>query len=321
MLKYVYWEIRKSGRYRCELTGVWKNIMNMTKELGGVNLNANDLFKKEMGRGTQTSFWYEDLSGSGILQDIFPLLFRLESKKQCSVSDLYQRLGATIQWPWGWKRLPSNQEENIEKRCCDLILQNAQIGNEEDKWKLTHDHSGVFSVSSMRNLWETTFCKVLPYKHWWNNWVPIKINFCGWRAELAKRGVPMPSSFCSFCGQREENDLHLFLECNWVNDVWTLWKTWSELELGGVQNVEQLLHLNHVSCQSPKQKKAIHVVMMVTLWVIWKARNDRIFNNRWSTPGSLLDEIMVQSFLWIKNRGKELQLNWNSWCIFPFAVH
>ncbi|KAL4577094.1 hypothetical protein LXL04_013197 [Taraxacum kok-saghyz] len=175
----------------------------------------------------------------------------------------------------------------------------------------------------MRKLWETSICKELTYKHWWNNWVPIKINFFGWRAvlnrlptksQLASRGVPMPSSFCSFCGQWEENDL-LFLE------VWSVWLAWSELDSSGAQNVEQLLHLSHVSCQSPKQKKVIHAVMMVTLWVIWKARNDRIFNNRWSTPGSLLDEIKAQSFLWIKNRGKELRLNWTSWCIFPFAVH
>ena len=304
--------------------------MNVTKELVGANLNVHDLFKKEMGRGTHTSFWHEYWSGSSILKDIFPLLFRLESKKQCCVSDRYQRVGATIQWTWGWKRAPSTQEENIEKTCCELILQNAQITNEEDKWKWTHDQSRLFFVSSMRNLCKTSFCKVLPYKHWWNNWVPIKINFFGWRAvlnrlptksELARRGVPMPSSFCSFYSQREENDLHMFLECSWVKDVWSVWITWSELDLRGVQNVEQLLHLSHVSCQSPKQKKVMHAVMMVTLWVIWKARNDRIFNNRWSTPGSLLDKIKAQLFLWIKNRGKELHLNWISWCTFPFTVH
>ncbi|KAL4577095.1 hypothetical protein LXL04_013198 [Taraxacum kok-saghyz] len=98
---------------KCELTGVWKNITNVLKELAGANLNVHDLFTKEMGRGTHTAFWHEDWSGSSILKEIFPLLFRLESKKQCCVSDRYKRIGAAIQWTWGWKRAPTTQEENI----------------------------------------------------------------------------------------------------------------------------------------------------------------------------------------------------------------
>ncbi|KAL4584401.1 hypothetical protein LXL04_009002 [Taraxacum kok-saghyz] len=188
----------------------------------------------------------------------------------------------------------------------------------------------MFSVRSMRNLWEASYLKDLPYKHWWNNWIPLKINFFGWRAvlnrlptklELAKRGVPIPSAYCRFCGQMEEDDSHLFLQCTWIKEVWERWSTWSELDLEGTHKVEQLLNLTHSTCQSTKQKKLIHAVTLVTLWTIWKARNDQIFNNRRTTPCRIIEEIKAQSFLWIKNRGREIQMNWNTWCIFPFAVH
>ena len=201
---------------------------------------------------------------------------------------------------------------------------------QEDKWQWLPDTSGIFSVGSMRSRWETIFLKELPYKHWWNNWVPLKINFFGWRAvlnrlptklELAKRGVTIPSTCCSLCGLVEEDDSHLFIQCNWSKDVWALWSIWTEVELEGVSGVEQLFNLTHASCQSPKQKKLLHAVTMVTLWVIWKTRNDLVFNNRRTAPGRLIEEIKAQSFLWIKNRGKEVQLNWDSWCIFPFTVH
>ncbi|KAL4588128.1 hypothetical protein LXL04_001008 [Taraxacum kok-saghyz] len=57
-----------------------------------------ELCKKELGAGNETYFWYEDWSGNGILKDIFPDLFQLESRKMCLVRDRYQMNGGTLEW-------------------------------------------------------------------------------------------------------------------------------------------------------------------------------------------------------------------------------
>ncbi|KAL4566158.1 hypothetical protein LXL04_030268 [Taraxacum kok-saghyz] len=39
------------------------------------------------------------------------------------------------------------------------------------------------------------------------------------------------------------------------------------------------------------------------LWTLWKARNDRIFNNKLPSVSRTLDEVLSLVFLWFKHRG------------------
>ncbi|KAL4572866.1 hypothetical protein LXL04_019654 [Taraxacum kok-saghyz] len=138
----------------------------------------------------------------------------------------------------------------------------------------------------------------LSYTHRWNNLVPLELDFFGWRvvlnrlpskSELSKRGVVLPSVLCAACGSVEETVTHLLWQCSWVK--------------------ESPLHVN-----------ISHAVTLSALWAIWKARNERSFNNANSSPAKVLDDIKTNSFQWIKNRSKGFVLNWDLWCSFPFAV-
>lgn len=64
-----------------------------------------------------------------------------------------------------------------------------------------------FTVKSLCRLWESKNYMELPYKHWWNNWVPLKINFFEWHVvfdrlltkyEPVIRGITMTSPNCDF---------------------------------------------------------------------------------------------------------------------------
>ena len=83
---------------RLDISGVWKNIVSISNDLNLCNINFMELCKKELGAGNGTYFWYEDWSGNGILKDIFPDLFQLESRKMCLVTDRYHANGGTIDW-------------------------------------------------------------------------------------------------------------------------------------------------------------------------------------------------------------------------------
>jgi len=42
------------------------------------------------------------------------------------------------------------------------------------------------------------------------------------------------------------------------------------------------------------------VIWFAYVWVTWKERNDRVFNNRGLNPSVLLEKIKLNSFLWLK---------------------
>lgn len=90
-----------------------------------------------------------------------------------------------------------------------------------------------------------------------------------------------------------ETSTHLFLHCELAWNVWLLlmkwfgmnfiippnlfisWKCWS----GGVTN--------------KKIRKGRWIEWHAAIWIIWKARNDRIFNNITKRVGDLVEEIKV----------------------------
>ncbi|KAL4561275.1 hypothetical protein LXL04_033439 [Taraxacum kok-saghyz] len=288
-----------------------------------------ELCKKELGAGNGTYFWHEDWSGNGILKDIFPDLFLLESRKMCLVRDKYHANGSTTDRFWEWERTTLSYSEKIELSCCNLMLQSVTITNVADRWRWLGDGSGTFTVGSLRRIWEEFSFPEMEYKHFWNNWVPIKVNFLGWRAVLsrlpskkglASRGVHIPSSNCVFCKVEEESELHLFLQCAWVKEIWASIALWCELDFAGIDSLGQVLKLFHTLLQSPVQKKVTNTITLATFWFIWKARNDAIFNNKKAASCMVVEEVKSNTFLWIKNRGK-VSLSWDSWCITPFTVH
>lgn len=78
----------------------------------------------------------------------------------------------------------------------------------------------------------------------------------------------------------------------------------------------------HLSCLLSilNLKNMTHAVIMSALWSIWRARNNMIFNKVTYSLVHVIKYIKTITFLWVKNRGKGISLNWVSWCIFPFVV-
>lgn len=60
------------------------------------------------------------------------------------------------------------------------------------------------------------------------------------------------------------------------------------------------------------------MVWQATLWVIWKVRNNRIFNDVGSSADDIVDEVKMFSWRWALSRLKILTCLYYEWCWNPW---
>ncbi|MFS7949941.1 hypothetical protein Hanom_Chr06g00577541 [Helianthus anomalus] len=94
---------------------------------------------------------------------------------------------------------------------------------------------------------------------------------------------------------------------------WSIW-AWTKLPTRvSVGSVVELLEWVHNLKGSNKWKRAILVIAFATMWIIWKSRNEFIFDQKKSRVDGMVDRIKEESFQWIKNRSPFVSLNWERW--------
>ncbi|KAJ0454237.1 hypothetical protein HanIR_Chr15g0737841 [Helianthus annuus] len=67
---------------------------------------------------------------------------------------------------------------------------------------------------------------------------------------------------------------------------------------------------------SNHKKELVRMIILVACWVIWKTRNELVFS--WCRPNidKIFGELQAMSFLWLKNRAKQFNFEWNNWVNF-----
>ena len=56
---------------------------------------------------------------------------------------------------------------------------------------------------------------------------------------------------------------------------------------------------------------------MVTLWVIWKHRNNLIFGSIKPRLSDIFDDVRSYSFFWFVNRSRKSRISWYCWLLNP----
>ena len=63
------------------------------------------------------------------------------------------------------------------------------------------------------------------------------------------------------------------------------------------------------------------IIWFATIWVIWKERNNRIFQNTVTVPLVLIDKIKLHSFLWLKSKQVDFVYSYLDWWKKPVVMH
>jgi hypothetical protein len=202
-----------------------------------------------------------------------------------------------------------------------------------DVWVWKPDKDGVFSVKSCFVLLQNLYLpegvlsneEEVIFRENWRSKAPGKVLAFSWmllldriptKANLAKRrllGMDDPKR-CVFCDVEVETAVHLFLHCDVVSKVWREVMRWFDVNLITPPNL-----VIHALCWSREvySKKLRRGAWLIWHAVVWRARNNWIFNNKIMGVEKLVDQIKVLSWQWSLSRLKIATCLFYEWCWNP----
>ena len=134
--------------------------------------------------------------------------------------------------------------------------------------------------------------------------------------QLSKRGVTPDSSLCLLCRQVDESNDHLFTGCPRAMEVWSRVSNWCKINPIIAFQVHDLHSYHNFLVGDKRWKKIINAIFQVTIWCLWKKRNEVVHENAIVSSTALYEEIKAVSFLWISNRAHKVVNDCHKWCNF-----
>ncbi|KAF5796881.1 putative reverse transcriptase zinc-binding domain-containing protein [Helianthus annuus] len=145
----------------------------------------------------------------------------------------------------------------------------------------------------------------------WNTWVPKKVNIFMWKDEigiiatlkaLERRNINVGSLVCRICEDGDKSSEHLLTSCYFATVIWNLVSNWCEVRPIYPFSIRDLTDAHKYMNVDTGKRKVIQGIIYTTCWVIWKTRNNQIFNNKIEPISKTMESIKALGFLWINNR-------------------
>jgi len=139
------------------------------------------------------------------------------------------------------------------------------------------------------------------------------------KINLARRRVIQTTDTACTAGCGElETASHLFLGCDTYNSLWLLVLHW--LSISSVLHGELRHHFvqfTHMVGLPRFSYLYLRLIWFAFVWMIWKERNNRVFNNVALNPSVLLEKVKLNSFLWLKSKHVTFSYSYHDWWKHP----
>ncbi|KAJ0871754.1 putative reverse transcriptase zinc-binding domain-containing protein [Helianthus annuus] len=307
--------------------GVWKAIVGIEDEFRKEGIEVNRALRCRVGTGEKTFFWLDSWATDRPLKEEFPLIFGLAKNKMNKVSHNYKKNQNGVFWDWQWCRLPNNDSEKNEWIALKDLLVNQPVGRNEDVWRWKENNVLGFSVKDVRkDLSGIIDVNMVPTDYEWSKIATSKVNLFVLRAveeriptmvSLRKRGVQLGSDLCKVCGIEPETADHIGIHCPAAKEVWLQIWLWIKIPLR--DHREKITTRLSEKAEWPKKKmKIIYAIHLATVWQLWKNRNNKIYNNKFTDPFKIVEEIKEETYDWVRTRAKLSEITWSDWKNFIF---
>jgi hypothetical protein len=272
-----------------------------------------------LGCGNSIKFWKDKWVDDRTLQQRFPRLFSVSVHQDEMIRHMGSWVDGVWRWELNWRRNFFAWEEPLVYEL-ENVINSVVITEAEDCWMWKPNGEDGFTVKSLYEYLQRTLLArstlssfdQFVFKNIWRSAVPSKVSALAWqllldriptRVNLCKRGiVTMDATLCPLCGGDPETARHLFLHCPFVAAVWYALNRW--LGVMVVPPGELIASFGQLveSGRNKKIKKGFSGVWLAFVWVIWKTRNDKIFNNVDGEVDVAVDCIQRLSWQWFLNK-------------------
>ena len=283
---------------------VWKSIRK-----GWPTFAANVNFRK--GNGAHVKFWQHQWCGEILLRLRFPKLFPIASNPEASVKDMARFDGTSFHWNANFTRLVQDWELESVADFMDVIYSVIPTQEAIDIicWKLTSQK--VFSVNSYYKHISSPTYRSYPWKNVWKTLAPSKVNFFIWTPSLGKvltidnlrKRQLVLLDWCCMCKEDGESIDHLFLHCNAANELWQLVFSMFGIWWAMPYHVVDLLACWTGHTCKTSSAAIWGVIPHCIMWVIWRERNDRSFEDIEHSPQELKQRFLNVLFEWVNASG------------------
>ena len=162
----------------------------------------------------------------------------------------------------------------------------------------------------------------------WLKHIPSKVSQLAWRLFrnriptkefLVHRGVlPFTDMSCVFgCGSFESAVL-LSIHCSFAGTLWALVSNWLSISFVHPSELRHhFIQFTKMAGMPTYSQLYFRIIWFATDWVIWKDRNNRIFQNMVSNPLNLFEKVKLNSFLWLRSKQVDFVYSYHNWWKHP----
>ncbi|XP_026451007.1 uncharacterized protein LOC113351192 [Papaver somniferum] len=252
----------------------------------------------------KSHLWYklieEKWIGESCFMNSFKSLYKLGRLQNASIVEHIIDDGS---WKFDFKICLTNEESTLLWTLLHIIGSNPPTFDAltyTRRWPLTT--SGTFSIKSLyANMISNAGDDNYPYKFVWLSGIPPKVNFLLWCAVHGKlnsqdmmqiKGIDIYSS-CILCGDCTESQDLIFIHCKVAHKIWcsiTPNDRWAWVFPDSMINLARIWFHNHLS---PTGKIVWNLILGAIVWVLWRERNCRTFEEKYTfkTDEELCNEV------------------------------
>ncbi|WOH13938.1 hypothetical protein DCAR_0933451 [Daucus carota subsp. sativus] len=245
-------------------------------------------YRWSCGNGKKVFFWEDIWLSDKPLAECFPILYSKSIMQHSTVNEMLTLLHSSSSEKSLWlsELLP---EEQGSYSMLLILTEGIVLQDKTDRlcWVPS---GGAFSTIVANKI---MFCQSNSSgehsKSWiliWKLKIPPKISIFLWKmnwgvlptkhflSQKLKDLVPL----CSWCGQKSETLVHLFMECELAVWAWKYIQLWWSLKHSTIFKFGLCLPYIFKIYKDKFVRRIWQIVVAATLWSIWLARNEFIFN-------------------------------------------
>nr|GEX12039.1 RNA-directed DNA polymerase, eukaryota [Tanacetum cinerariifolium] len=285
----------------------WLNIIKEGSSLAEKGINISNAICFKLGNSEKARFWEDRWLDGLTLKMCFPRLYALEICNDITVASKVCDHSFTS----SLCRQPRGGIEQEQLMDLLALTNDIRLVPMEDRWSWNLTSSGMFSVSSVRRVIDDKILLDDIQKTRWVRLVPIKVNVLAWKVKsnllpfrfnISRRGIPIDSLKCGTCDLGVETVSHLFFTCSLVRSLVDLIARWWNVSCVAIDTyAEWVLWIQDLR-MPPKNKRMLEGVFYSMWWHVWTFRNKMIFDSKNPRKATLFDDIVSNSYFWIRNR-------------------